>query len=381
MMWRQEQKRRSEPPLSPGRGGMPACAAVLLVMFCCASSGAALAEADHAAIAKAALTEYIRPGYVELAKRTDALDERVAALCAEPSAAALKDAKGAFVGAVEAWGKVEPVRFGPVAQEHRYERLFYWPDPKGIGLKQVRDALIKHDQRVADPAALAAKSVALQGLPALEYLLYGEGSDALAKTAENGAFRCRFADGVAKNVAAMAKDVAEGWSDDAPFTKAYLAPGANNPFYRAPKEVTLELFKVFSGGIEAVRDQKIAKPLGAKSDEAKPLLSAFWRSGQTLANMADNLAGVRELFARGGFAQVVHVESAGVEDSVLFDLDHAIEVLRAIDKPFAEVAQDEALRAKLEALRVSLKSAEGTAVDMVSRGAGLAFGFNAMDGD
>ena len=67
--------------------------------------------------------------------------------------------------------------------------------------------------------------------------------------------------------------------------------------------------------------------------------------------------------------------------SILFDLDHAIEVLRGIDRPMAEVVEDESLHAKLEALRVSLKSAAQTAGDMIARGAGLAFGFNAMDGD
>ncbi len=65
----------------------------------------------------------------------------------------------------------------------------------------------------------------------------------------------------------------------------------------------------------------------------------------------------------------------------LFDLDHAIEVLGGMDKPIADIVKDEGLRPKLEALRVSLKSAGQTAGDMISRGAGLAFGFNAMDGD
>jgi uncharacterized protein len=74
-------------------------------------------------------------------------------------------------------------------------------------------------------------------------------------------------------------------------------------------------------------------------------------------------------------------ESAGVENSILFDLDHAIEVLRGIDQPMAEVVENDDSRAKIEALRVALKSAAQTAGDMISRGAGLAFGFNAMDGD
>jgi predicted lipoprotein len=101
----------------------------------------------------------------------------------------------------------------------------------------------------------------------------------------------------------------------------------------------------------------------------------------SFANMADNLKSVRDLFAKGGFAQVVHDDSAGVEDSIVFDLNHAIEVLRGIDKPIAEAVRSEDLRAKLEALRVSLKGAATTAGDAISRGADLTFGFNAMDGD
>jgi predicted lipoprotein len=98
-------------------------------------------------------------------------------------------------------------------------------------------------------------------------------------------------------------------------------------------------------------------------------------------NMIGNLDGVRLLFAQGGFAQVVKVDSAGVENSILFDLDHAIDVLKGINQSFAEAVTHEDMRAKLEALRVGLKSASATAGDIIARSAGLSFGFNAMDGD
>jgi predicted lipoprotein len=344
----------------------------------CESS--AQAETDYAGIARQALGEVIRPGYSALAETTGSLSTKVQDLCQQPSSAALKDAKDAFAASVGAWSKVEILRFGPVTQNQRYERLFYWPDPKGLGLKQVREALANEDETVTAAQTLAPKSVALQGLPALEELLYGDGADTLAKGG-NAAFRCRFAASIAANVDNIAKEVVEGWSDGAPFTKVYLDPTPSDPVYHASKEVTLDLFKAFGSGIELVRDQKLGKPLGAKPEEAKPKLAAFWRSGLTFANAAGNLEGVRALFAHGGFAQVVAGESPGVEDSILFDLDHAIEVLGGMDKPIADIVKDEGLRAKLEALRVSLKSAGQTAGDMISRGAGLAFGFNAMDGD
>ncbi len=354
---------------------------VALALSLVTVSASAHAEADHAAIARDALENYIRPGYTALADRATALAGSTKALCAAPSDAALKSARESFAQTVEAWSEIEPVRFGPVVQEHRYERLFYWPDPKGLGAKQIRDALAKHDETVKDETTLAGKSVALQGLPALEYLLYGDGANDLAKPGGEGAFRCAFANAVANNVASISKQIAADWGDAAPFVKSYLAPAPDNPIYHAPKEVTLDLFKTFAVGIEAVRDQKLAKMLGAKAEEAKPGLAPFGRSGLAFVSIADNLAGVRNLFLKGGFAQVVHDESAGVEDSIAFDLNHAIDVLRGIDAPIAEALHNDDDRAKLEALRVSLKGAAQTASDMISKNAGLSFGFNAMDGD
>jgi uncharacterized protein len=372
----------------------PAGRATLLVTILAlalSTTHPAYAETDQAAIAKSSLTEVIRPGYSALSAATGTLEDKVGALCKQPSADALKGAKDAFAGAVDAWSKIEIVRFGPVVQNHRYERLFYWPDPKGLGLRQVQEALAKHDQAVTLPDELAAKSVALQGLPALEDLLYGDGADVLAqKPVEDlteplpqveGAFRCSFALSVATNISRIARNVVEDWREGSAYEKAFLGPVPDDPIYHTQKEVTLELFKAFSSGIELVRDQKLGKPLGPSAAEAKPKLAAFWRSGLSFANAVGNLEGVSLLFSKGGFAQVVDADSPGVSQSILFDLNHAIEVLRSIDEPFADVASDDDLRAKLEALRVGLKSAGQTAGDIIARSAGLSFGFNAMDGD
>ena len=369
-----------------------ACFALAATMLC-ASAPVAQTEADHAAIARAALTEVIRPGYAAFGEATSALSGKVDTLCKQPSDVALKEARNAFATTVDAWSKVEIFRFGPINEDHRFDRLFYWPDPKSIGLKQVQDALHR-DQAATLPYELSKKSVALQGLPALEYLLYGDGADALAKghqavdgtqslpqIEDEASFRCSFANSVATNVDRIAKNVIEGWCEGSAYEKAFLTPSAGDPAYHAPKEVTLELYKAFATGIELVRDQKLAKALGSSPSVARPKLAPFWRSGLTFPNMIGNLDGVRLLFAKGGFAQVVKLDSPGVENSILFDLDHAIDVLEGINQPFAEAVTDEDTRAKLEALRVGLKSASATAGDIIARSAGLSFGFNAMDGD
>jgi uncharacterized protein len=151
-----------------------------LVIFAAAvlplCTSTAYAEVDHGAIARASLAEVIRPGYAALATTTGALKDKMGALCKQPSADALDRAKSAFADAVDAWSKVEILRFGPVTRDQRYERLY----PKGIGLQEVQDVLAKHENSVTLPDELAAKSAALQGLPALEYLLYGEGGPKLS---------------------------------------------------------------------------------------------------------------------------------------------------------------------------------------------------------
>lgn len=336
---------------------------------------------DHSKLARDALTKVLRPGYEAFATDAKALKEKTAALCAAPSEAALQDARNAFAAAVKGWSAVEIYQFGPVNREHRYERLFFWPDRKGLGLRQVQRALSSEDETVTSATTLGQKSVALQGLPALEYLLYGNGAEALAKPGDAAAFRCRFAVAVADNIAALAQDVAGAWGPDAPFTNVFLEPGPDDPLYLDPKDVTLELYKAFSGGIERVRDEKLGHALGESAERARPRLSAFWRSGQTFPNMAGNIEAVRKLFVDADFAGIVAGESPGVQDSVLFDLDRIARVLAEERSPIAEAVAVPEQREKLEALRVGLRSARETASELIAQGAGLNFGFNAGDGD
>jgi len=59
---------------------------VLLAALLCAAAQPAHAEADHAAIAQAALTNVIRPGYAALTASTGVLKDKAEVLCEQPSA-------------------------------------------------------------------------------------------------------------------------------------------------------------------------------------------------------------------------------------------------------------------------------------------------------
>ena len=56
-------------------------------------------------------------------------------------------------------------------QDNRFERILYYPDRKGLGLRQVQALLAEQDASVLAVGALEGKSVAVQGLGALEFVL------------------------------------------------------------------------------------------------------------------------------------------------------------------------------------------------------------------
>ncbi|MGO7624391.1 imelysin family protein, partial [Rhizobium ruizarguesonis] len=77
---------------------------------------------------------------------------------------------------------------GAIAVKHVFEHILFYPDRKGVGLKQVQALITKADPNDSTVDAIAGKSVALQGLTALEYVLYVNGSDDLV--GQKGSGKC-----------------------------------------------------------------------------------------------------------------------------------------------------------------------------------------------
>lgn len=335
---------------------------------------------DHPALARQTLERHIRPGYARLAEAGIGLRHAVADLCADPSEARLGVARDALADAILAFARVEHLRFGPMAGQQ--ERLFFWPDPIGLGQKQVRAAIAARDASTLDPASLRGKSVALQGFPALDTLLGADDALPQLEDAAAGGYRCGFASAIAANIAAIADEVRSEWAEGGAWAKAFGNPAADSSIYRSPSEITRELFKAWTGGIEWVRDQKLLRPLGESPERARPGLLPFAGSNDlAFRSIAANLEGLRALFVESGFQDIVAMQSPGLDLSALFDLDHGIAMLASFGAPPADVLHDQEARGRLEALAITLKSLEASSGETIAKAAQITFGFNAMDGD
>ena len=95
--------------------------------------------------------------------------------------------------------------------------MAFWPDTRGVGRKQVRRALRRKKANYDNVAALAHMSVALQGLTALEIVLFGRGSDRLEHPGAQRSFHCGVARAIAKNLHDIATSLDEEWQRDTGF--------------------------------------------------------------------------------------------------------------------------------------------------------------------
>ncbi len=336
----------------------------------------AAAQGAHGAI-KSTIGGYVRPAYTEFHASAADLADAVATLCAAPSSRGLDDTRAAFGRTVEAWSRIELLRVGPVTEENRLERILFWPDRKGTGLKQVQAALATEDPTASDPASLAGKSVAMQGLGALEFVLFGTGSETLASA---DGYRCAYAAAIARNASGIAGGVAEAWAKPDGYAGHWSHPGEANPYFRDETEALNELLAVFVDGLELVRDQRLGF-LGEASADDKPKQALFWRSDLTAASLAADVAGLSRLFEASGLGDALPADKAWIADSIRFEFANAARAAEGVRGPIEEVLRDPARRDALAYLRIVSKSLSELFGTRLAAELGLTAGFSSLDGD
>lgn len=352
--------------------GRPAALAVLGLLAC----RPALADPIPDDLGARVADSFARPAAQAFHAAARDMARRTEELCAAPGGEALATTQAAFGRLVAAWGGLSVLRFGPLQAENRYERLFFWPDPRGVILRQVEALLADKDEAALEPGALAGKSVAVQGLPALEFSLHGTGAGEL----ETGAsYRCRYALAVAQNVAGIAAAVEAGWADGAPFHDDFAAPAAGNALYRSQREVAGEVVKAIGTALQFTRNAELLPALGESADKARGKRAPLWRSDLTFALVRARIDGLAALADAAGFA--ADAAAYRPAETLRLDLVNASAALGKITAPAETAFSDPADRDRIRYVTVALDTANTTLGGPLSAALGLTMGFNALDGD
>lgn len=342
---------------------------------------ASVAHANQASdtVISGAIDGFIRPAYRQLVQSTGLMSDAMHKLCAAPSAGHLDAAREAFGKTAETWSEIEIIRFGPITEHNRLERMLFWPDRKGTGLKQVQAAIADEDASAADAIKLGGKSVAMQGLGALEFVLFGTGSDELAGPGAD--YRCDYGEAIAGNIGTIAAEVDAAWHDDKGFVAQWKTPGDANPLYRNATEAVTELLEVYVNGLELVRDVRVNSFLGKEAGADKPKQALYWRSGGTGASLGGNIAGMKALFDASKFETLLPADSEWIGQSIDFEFANAKTAAAGTTGPIDGVLGNETSRGKLDYFNVVTSSLSELFGTRLAGALGLTAGFSSLDGD
>ena len=346
----------------------------------------ALEDAEYSKAMSATAKGAIIPAYQAFGDAAEALQGGLDALCRSPSDAALTDAQSRFATAAAAWARVQYISFGPVAEHQGGFRVEYWPDKRNVVGRQLAELLAKPDEAALEPARFATTTVGVQGLPALERLLFT--GDALAKLQpvdQDAAFRCKLFAAIGNNLATIAQAIVAGWSDgDASFLARIEHPSEEDAEIPNGRAAAGRLLNDLLTTVIAMRDMKLLAPLGSSLEKAKPQAAEYWRSGQSIAVLTANLEGSRAMFdADGGLGALLAAQPDGkaVADQVRAAAEQASQALAAITLPLDQAAADAAQRKQVEAFAAQLVVLRDLLAGPVTTTLNLPIGFNALDGD
>ena len=374
-----------------GRAARSALIGAVALGAVAAAAGAALAQTgrggfDHDGLARQVLERHIRPLYADLVDATEKLRSALEDGCKRRDAKDGDAIKAGFRRTVLAWSRVEHLHFGPAIEGNRAERVMFWPDRQKIGERQVGQLLAK-----GDPSALAAdelgkKSVAVQGLTALEVVLYGKVGESLLADTPEAKYACGYATAIGGNLAAITKDISAAWGEGGSFTELWLKPGDQNPLYKAANGPTFELLKAYRQGINIPREIKLLPALGLKrtgvggpfAPKSKP---PFELSGLSLASIIANTESALDLYDKGGFAERLTATEPETAKQIKADLLTVLAGLREVEPSGAAAFNDKVLSDKLASVREPFVSALIAGGEALATEAGMVLGFTDADGD
>lgn len=336
-------------------------------------TGAEAPEPDWQAINLAVTDTRVLPAYERFSRSTAALQPAAAALCQASDAASLATMQQAFHAAMDDWQSVSHIHFGPITWFNWNFRLQYWPDERGSGARALTALLAARDTNALQPDSFARQSVGVQGLPALESLLF---EDHALTQLRDDAYRCAVVEAIAQNLATIAAEVLARWRDE---FRTTVAGGAGQDYYASPRDASVDFYKALVENLRKYKEQKLNEVLGESVAALRPRRAESWRAQRSLRNLRLNLDALAGLYQGSEPALSLAMPQA---DRETIDAQFAslLEQTRALPDDFAGFADTPEGHGQLKAVSAAM-DALYEALEAGLKNTELYLGFNSLDGD
>ncbi|WLQ12892.1 imelysin family protein [Hahella aquimaris] len=357
-------------------------AGVLAASALSLSTGAAgeSAEREYLQILQQARSNMIVPAHEQLSAKVQTLKAKTSTLCEAPNAQSLEQAQQAWRDAMQTWMSVSLIQFGPLQEQDRRLRMQSWPIREKL-LERAVEALAARSDSLQD--AISNGSIAIQGLPAVEYLLFGK--DALSKlqAADHGARRCQALTAIADHSVGLATELEKDW-------KGGFGDNFENPFeadgdLSVPQEGVDEYLNGLMTGIQQITANKVATPMGLEGRSAKLKALESFHSRNSIVNIRHNLSALRRFYMGGdgyGFDDfLLSSESGALHKKITGLLDDVDAQLAQIDFALEDAVNDAEKTAKVKKLHETLRQLQATVEKELFPAIGVTRDFNSEDGD
>jgi predicted lipoprotein len=319
----------------------------------------------------------MRPTYVELATATQALPPLASQFCAALSVGHLTTLQHAWRRAVAPLKRSEAFRLGPAIL--LASAVDFWPTRPRLIQKVLGDPQPITDEFIALAGAAA------RGVAAIEYLLFDpDGSDtaiiAQFRDGLKGKRRCAYLLGISKHLAQQAQLVEHAWSPTGGnFVAELTQAGHGSTTYPTVHQAVSDIVNRLLAALEKLHKDKLGKPLHGSGKSPWPEAVEAWRSGNSLANILENLQGLYAVYAGldgstdgPGFDDLLTALGSPLAARITQQIRATIAAVQAIPPPLrqAVVAHPQAVAATYGAikgllilLKVDMTNVLGVTVD------------------
>ncbi|MBR9903091.1 MAG: imelysin family protein [Gammaproteobacteria bacterium] len=301
--------------------------------------------------------------YAELSAASERLEASAARFCQGPDEALRQRLENDWLNAYQTWQAVRFIQFGPVEQNSRGWQLQFWPDRKNLVGRKVNGWL--KATSALDAQAITGDSVAVQGFPALEYLLY---DDAMDGQALSDPAACDLMQAITTHIADTTNALHRDWQ-------------AFGEHYLGTSDYTETTLASAIQALELLEDKRLGEPMGLKGAPANGYLAEAWRSGNSVRLVESSLEGLRTGFLPGLTALLREAEALPLAEAFRDQLDKTLAQAREQPSGLVLALDDEAAFRGLQSLYLDISQLRHLLGNEIAGELGLVRGFNSSDGD
>ncbi|WP_288841774.1 imelysin family protein [uncultured Deefgea sp.] len=318
-----------------------------LSIACASVVAQAEPSVPDAAWSQAWLDAAYQPRHAVLTQSADALMRSVDLVCAQTNAHNLEQARQTWLATSKAWRALDAAPAGPMVLERMGRKIDFRP---------TRPDDIEVAIQTGD-----VSNAATRGLPAIEYLLWGNAQPKVQLAKLKQPARCAYLSKTAQQVASHAHFL------DQPWQTYRIELGAENPFFR--ENLLSEHINLLLSSMGSLQKRM------PTADGVKPEQFAEWRSGSSHAQFMAQVGGMN--LALQAVVQRLREEgSAQLADQVSVEMQQVQKRCESLPQNLAQSAAKArmACHQAITDLRARVQVQVGEKLD-------LTLGFTEGDGD